>query len=198
MAKQNLNKIFLSAGIPYYAKDRDDKYFNTADIIAIRDSVRALATVVIPNAQLVWGGQPAITPLIRFVMEKMNSDLKEHITLYQSNFFRFSFPEDNFYFENIQITEEGRDILESLEKMRLEMFRNNEFSAGIFIGGMDGVEKEYNFFREIHPDALILPVASTGAAARIIYDSIDLKPSERLVNDYAYMAMFRDLLSDFI
>ena len=68
MAKQDLNKIFLSASIPF--PERDRKFYDTADIVAIRDAVRALATVVIPRAHLVWGGHPSITPLIRFVLEK--------------------------------------------------------------------------------------------------------------------------------
>jgi len=50
MANEHLNNIFLSASIPY--PERDRKFYDTADIIAIRDSVRALATVVIPNANL--------------------------------------------------------------------------------------------------------------------------------------------------
>lgn len=198
MASKHLNKIFLSAGIPYHAKDRDSVYFNTADIIAIRDAVRALATVVIPKAHLVWGGQPAITPLIRFVMEKMNSSLKEHITLYQSNFFKDKFPEDNFYFENITLTEERDTLEDSLVVMRQEMLLNNDFAVGIFIGGMDGILKEYELFKDAHPNALILPIASTGAAARIVYNSIEPKLDERLLNDYAFMALFRDMLDDYI
>ena len=53
MAKQNLNKIFLSASIPY--PERDKRFYNTADIIAIRDAVRALATVVIPKKSFSLG-----------------------------------------------------------------------------------------------------------------------------------------------
>ena len=62
MAKEQLKNIFLSASIPL--KERDPKYFNSADIIAIRDSVIALATVVLPNHRLIWGGHPSITPII--------------------------------------------------------------------------------------------------------------------------------------
>ena len=86
MPDNPLNKIFLSASIPY--QERDKKFYDTADIIAIRDSVRALAITVIPKAKLIWGGHPSITPLIRFIMGRMNSNLKEHITLYQSDFFQ--------------------------------------------------------------------------------------------------------------
>ena len=43
MAKEQLKNIFLSASIPL--KERDPKYFDSADIIAIRDSV------ILPNFQ---------------------------------------------------------------------------------------------------------------------------------------------------
>ena len=196
MATKYLNNIFLSASIPY--QDRDKRFYDTADIIAIRDSVRALATVVIPKARLIWGGHPAITPLIRFVMGKMNADLKKHITLYQSNFFRDHFPSDNFFFENVAITAEDIDRESSLLKMRNAMITDNDFSVGIFIGGMEGVLAEFKLFSESHRKALILPIDSTGAAAKMIFEEIKPQPNIRLSNDYAYMALFRELLNDYL
>jgi hypothetical protein len=196
MAKDNLNKIFLSASIPY--PDRNKKFYDSADIISIRDAVRALATVVIPKAHLIWGGHPSITPLIRFVMEKMNADLKKHITLYQSLFFKNKFPEDNFAFENIVLTERKDTREESLDLLRNQLIDDNEFKVGIFIGGMEGIKEEYLMFKKKYQNALILPIASTGAAAKMLYDSEPIKFNERLQNDYAYMALFRDLLSDYI
>jgi hypothetical protein len=193
---EDLNNIFLSASIP--DEKRNEVYFKTADVIAIRDSVRALATVVIPKTRLIWGGHPAITPLIRYVMERMEYSIREHVTLYQSNFFQDKFPEDNFDFENVIITPENVDRESSLKDMRYEMIVKNKYRAGIFIGGMEGVEEEFYMFREVQPEALILPIASTGAAARIIYDKLEKKPDERLTNDYAYMTLFRHLLRDII
>lgn len=196
MAEKHLNNIFLSASIP--DEKRNVKYYGTADVIAIRDSVRALATIAIPKTKLIWGGHPAITPLIRYVMERLEYNVKDHVTLYQSNFFKDNFPSDNFSFEDIRISKESNDMVSSLEIMRNDMILGNDFKAGIFIGGMEGVEDEFKMFREAHPDALILPVASTGAAAKIIYDSLENKPDKRLTNDYAYMALFKFLLYDFI
>lgn len=196
MAKDNLNKVFLSASIPY--PDRDKRFYDTADIVSIRDAVRALATVVIPKAKLVWGGHPSITPLIRFVMDRMNIDLKKHITLYQSLFFEDYFPPDNFAFENIVLTEKRNNRDESLELMRSKLIKENDFKVGIFIGGMEGINDEYVMFKESHPNALILPIASTGAAANILYENQPQGFDIRLKNDYAYMALFRDLLNDYI
>ena len=102
MVAKHLTRIFLSASIP--SVDRDEKFYKTADIIAIRDAVRALAAVIVPHAHLVWGGHPSITPLIRNVMAKMSSNLQQHVTLYQSLYFQEHFPPDNFDFENIITT----------------------------------------------------------------------------------------------
>jgi hypothetical protein len=196
MAAKHLNKIFLSASIP--SVDRDKKFYDTADIIAIRDAVRALAAVVLPQAHLVWGGHPSITPLIRYVMERMNADVKNHVTLYQSLFFRDKFPADNYAFENIVHTETTGELASSIAIMRQQMFKENDFKAAIFIGGMEGIFSEYDLFKSSHPAALVLPVASTGAASKIIYDNSKADFNSRLAGDYAYMALFRDLLADLI
>ena len=66
------------------------------------------------------------------------------------------------------------------------------------MGGMEGVEQEYELFIKHHPTALVLPIASTGAAARVLYNKSKEKHNSRLLNDYAYMALFRDLLKEFV
>ena len=195
MVEKHLNKIFLSASIP--SPERDRKFYDTADIVAIRDAVRALATVVIPKAHLIWGGHPSITPLIRFVMERLNVNVKEHITLYQSLFFEDKFPKDNFAFENIKLTINAYDKEKSLSIMRDTLIKENDFRVGIFIGGMEGIEKEYKLFINYHPNALVLPIASTGAASKILFKKIS-NLDIRLLNDYAYMALFRDILDEYI
>ena len=183
MVTDNINKIFLSASIPY--SERDKKYYDTADILAIRDAIRALATVVIPKAHLVWGGHPSITPLIRFVMDSMSANVKEHITLYQSLYFEKFFSADNFVFENIVLTQKSDTQKESILIMREKMFEEHNFKAGIFIGGMEGIEDEFEMFSISNPNAIILPIASTGAAARIVFDKYKQlkKFDDRLLTD---------------
>lgn len=196
MAKQELKNIFLSASIPM--KDRDEKYFNTADIIAIRDAVIALTTVVLPKHRLIWGGHPSITPIIYYIMQRLGLNIQEHVTLYQSRFFEKFFPVDNNKFENIIFTESKIEREVSLLFMRERMLKDNSFIAGVFIGGMEGVEEEFKLFREYHPEALVLPISSTGAASQIVYNdflSADMK-DQRLISDYAYMSLFQDLLID--
>lgn len=198
MVTDNINKIFLSASIPY--PERDKKYYDTADILAIRDAVRGLATVVIPKNHLVWGGHPSITPLIRFVMDRMSVNVKEHVTLYQSLYFEKFFPEDNFAFERIIQTEKTDDKNQSILIMRKRMFAENNFKIGIFIGGMEGIEDEFELFSNANPKAITLPIASTGAAAKIVFNKYKHEKNfdDRLLTDYAYMALFRDFLSEYI
>jgi hypothetical protein len=196
MASKELKNIFLSASIPL--PDRDAKYFETADIVAIRDAIIALTTVVLPKHKLIWGGHPSITPLINYVMEKLGLKIQEHVKMYQSLWFKDKFPEDNNKFENIVFTESLKDIPSSIQLMRERMLFENEYAAAVFIGGMNGIEDEYKMFYENHPNAILLPIASTGAATRILYDNLlpDQFKNERLLKDYGYMSLFQNLLID--
>ncbi len=195
--KNEIKNVFLSASIPL--PERDPKYIETADIIAIRDAVIALVTTVLPRHRIIWGGHPSITPLIYYVMSKLNLNIQDHVKLYQSRFFEKFFLEDNNQFNNVTLTdivENDRD--KSLFHMRERMLSESEFSAAVFIGGMDGIEVEFNMFREMHPNALLLPIASTGAATEIVYNNLlpNEYKNERLVKDYGYYSLFQKLLID--
>lgn len=196
MASKELKNIFLSASIPL--PERDAKYFETADIVAIRDAIIALTTVVLPKHKLIWGGHPSITPLINYVMEKLGLNIQEHVQMYQSLWFKDKFPEDNNKFENIVFTERLKDIPSSIQLMRERMLFENDYAAAVFIGGMNGIEDEYKMFSEKHRNAILLPIASTGAATRILYDNLlpDQFKNERLLKDYGYMSLFQNLLID--
>ena len=203
MVKQ-LSNIFLSASIPAIG----EPFYDTTDVIAIRDSVKALATVVLPKAHLIWGGHPAITPLIRNVFLAINSEIniKKHVTLYQSEYFVEDFPKENDTFEELIITPQvkvknEKSFPKSLTKMRKQMISENEFKAAIFIGGKQGIIDEYRMFKKYHPTALVLPIASTGGATKKIYDKIYNESetcNRRLLTDYAYMSLFKDYLKEYI
>ncbi|SIS63910.1 hypothetical protein [Chryseobacterium gambrini] len=219
-----MKNIFLSASIPL--PERHPKYYDSADIIAIRDAVIALATIALGKHRIIWGGHPSITPLIYYVIERiiqnrldeketykildsdnqketlfkeLKEEIFEHVKIYQSLFFKDKFPEDNEKFENIKFTENKGDIHSSVQFMREEMLHKNEFAAAVFIGGMDGIEVEYKMFIEKHPEALVIPVASTGAATKIVYDNLpndsEIK-NERFLKDYGYMSLFQKYLID--
>ena len=65
--------------------DRDHRFFDTADFIAMRDAVVALVNAIIPHYRLVWGGHPAITPIIHDIFKKRDFDYNEYVTIYQSS-----------------------------------------------------------------------------------------------------------------
>jgi hypothetical protein len=73
-----------------------------------------------------------------------------------------------------------------------------DFAAAFFIGGMEGVEREFRIFRTFHPRTPAYPIASTGAAARLLFTQMDWTgPSrlpDRLVGDTAYSLLFEHLL----
>lgn len=127
-----MKKVFLSASVP--DPQRNQRYYRTADVVAIREAVRALATLVLPSATLVWGGHPAITPMIRIIAEGLNISTENKVVLYQSAFFAGRFPESNAAFETIVVTEGTPDKESSLAEMRRRMLTEHTFDAGIFIG----------------------------------------------------------------
>src|SRR5690606_42026947 len=60
------------------------------------------------------------------------------------------------------------------------------------------IEGEYKMFVDRHSNAFLLPIASTGGATKIIYDTVfpeELK-NERFVKDYGYMSLFQKFLMD--
>jgi hypothetical protein len=110
--------------------------------------------------------------------------------MYQSAYFTEHFPEDNDRFSDVVVTSAvPGDRENSLRVMREEMIESEPFGAGVFVGGMEGVEHEFEMFRSRHPDAGLFPVASTGAAARLVFNSIS-----RLATSRVYGALFEELL----
>lgn len=192
MGEKSLN-LFLSASVPVAGR-ADGKYLATADIIAIRDAVIALASVVLPRYHLIWGGHPSITPLIANVLRHSNKEVNGSVTVYQSGYFVKEFPKENKDVEHVVVTESLGERVSSLDLMRRRMVIENDFAAAVFIGGMDGVEDEYKMFVESHPEAKVFPMASTGAAALMLYDANSDAFNERLKNDMAYASLFKDLL----
>jgi hypothetical protein len=194
MTRSPVSSIFLSASVPL--PSRNPVYFTTADVIAIRDAVRALVMVIMEQgARLIFGGHPAITPMIRLQVLQSGRPVGDTITMYQSRFFERLFPEDNQFFERVVLVDAvGRDREASLEAMRRTML-NQRFQAGIFIGGMEGVEEEYAMFRDIHPKTPAFPVASTGAAARKLYETDPRLAQMRaeLSAEVSYLTLMRNL-----
>jgi hypothetical protein len=186
--------VFLSASVPLPPPSRHETYFETADQIAIRDAIRALVSAVLPSGLIVFGGHPAITPMMRLLIIDQGLQVASHIVLYQSKCFEPTFPPEVREFENLIIVEEVTNNQDaSLTLMRDRMIRSYDFVAGVFIGGMEGVEEEYRMFRKIHPNKPAFPIASTGAAALQLFNEY-MPDRKELLEDLRYLSLFRRLL----
>ncbi|MFO1145768.1 MAG: hypothetical protein U1E33_04055 [Rhodospirillales bacterium] len=138
-----MKTVFLSASVP--DPRRDPRFFETADLLAIGDAVHALCTVVLPRDRLVFGGHPAIIPIVQRVAAILDRHMS--VSLYLSAFFKNQFPAEYQHFNNLVLTEPGRDRAHSIDLMREQMLASARFDAGVFIGGMEGVIDEWRLFR---------------------------------------------------
>lgn len=158
-----MSAIFLSASVPLVNRGN---YHETANPFLIQCAVRELVISVIRQHKIVWGGHPAITPMIWSICEDLSIDYSEAVVLYQSRFFQDRFPEENQRFHNVVLTDAvSTDMNASLLLMREQMLSRHDLVAAVFIGGMEGVEAEYDLFIRFHPQAKVLPVAAPGGAA---------------------------------
>jgi hypothetical protein len=193
----NDQPIFLSASVP----ERElDKYI--PDPVAIRDAVRALVAETVRTRLLVFGGHPAISPLVHLAAEDLGA--VDNVRIYQSEFFRAMIPPVAQKFPHLIWTPAvGNDRKLSLIEMRKQMIDSEPFAAGVFIGGMDGVEDEWLMFTQRWPKVPVYPIASTEGAARLLWNNWqppslpNVSPQQlkvRLAQDLDYRSLFHDLL----
>ena len=182
--------IFLSAGVP----DPSAPHFEgEGDSAAIAAAVSALLYVTLGRRQLVWGGHPAITPMVWAFAEAMDVDYGDWVTLYQSALFKDLFPEETGRLKNVVVTEAvGEDRAASLEVMRRRMIGETDFDAAVFIGGMRGIFDEHRLFTEQAPTAKIIPVMSTGGAAEKLGREFHAAPE--FAEELDYVALFHSQL----
>ncbi len=222
----NTAPIFLSASVP----NRElDKY--EPDPVAIREAVRGLVGIAlaVPGRLLVFGGHPAISPMVWEDAESLGA--ADRVFIYQSELFRPVVPKEAHFFEALNHLvwtpavphsdpKLQREL--SLDVMRRAMIERRlrdarkvddpmapadfpEYSAGVFIGGMDGIEDEWRRFRGHYTQLTALLVASTAGAARQLlndpnivpnYPPPNYPPTERrlLERERRYRFLFRTLL----
>lgn len=165
-------EIFLSASAP--VPGRGD-FYKTADPFLIQLAVRELVILLMNSRRrLVWGGHPAITPMIWAVCEDLNVDYAKSVILYQSQYFEDLFPEENERFRNVVYVKRELDMADSLTAMRREMIQRPDIEGAVFIGGMDGLFEELEIYQELHPERPIVPVMATGGAAAILGEKLDI------------------------
>ncbi|MCK9199710.1 MAG: hypothetical protein M0P59_11340 [Gallionella sp.] len=185
-----MKAIFLSASVPVPGRRN---YFETADPFLIQFAVRELVIACLGRRHIVWGGHPAITPMIQAACKELGIDFGNAVTLYQSKFFEGRYPEENKDFDNIVYTEAvPGNLARSLLTMREAMISRDDLVAAVFIGGMEGVEIEYELFKLYHHNVPIIPVAATGGAARELATKIGVKDTE--LDDVDFTNMFYEQL----
>jgi len=183
--------IFLSASVP-----NRTPYSRHSDPIAIREAILALIAVAARERLIVFGGHPAISPLVEHAARSLGA--LHNIVIYQSRFFQSEVPKEARAFQHFHWTKTRRNRDSSLEFMRSEMIRSQAFCAAVFIGGMEGILDESRMFKEFHPQSVILPIASTLGAAKKLFDSGE-GPEDQLIrqklrDNTRYRALFRIIL----
>jgi hypothetical protein len=168
MAKPPLTgpRIFLSASIPirgHAPYDRDVR------VTAIRNAVLALVAVCKDrDMELVFGGHPAISPLMHHAAASLG--VLRNICIYQSRFFEDRMPVEAKQFPWLAWTEGRGDQAASENAMRESMLdpRRWHYDFAFFIGGMKGVLTEARMFYKRFPRAAMIPLRETGGAARLM------------------------------
>lgn len=186
-----MSAIFLSASVPLVGRGN---YYETADPFLIQCAVRELVLAVIRDSQIVWGGHPAITPMIWAICQDLDIDYSNSVVLYQSRFFEDRFPEENKHFGNVVFVDAVQGDREaSLLTMREAMLSRPDLKAAVFIGGMEGVEVEYALFRQFHPVEKVLPVPAPGGAALQLAERIG-GFDDAALRDVDFARLFREEL----
>ena len=79
--------------------------------------------------------------------------------------------------------------------MRQKMLSRQDLAAAVFIGGMDGIEAEYDLFVRFHPEAKVLPIAAPGGAALVLAKRLGTLDASKLC-DVDFPRLFRSHLCD--
>lgn len=179
-----MSAIFLSASVPVMGRGN---YYETADPFLIQSAVREFVTVALGRRLIVWGGHPAITPMVWAVCEDLGVNYAKAVVLYQSKYFSDIFPEENKRFGNVNYVDAVPDDREaSLLRMRKAMLSRDDLVAAVFIGGMEGILLEHALFTDFHPKAKILTVPAAGGAARQLAEKLGVVAEADLQNvDFA-------------
>lgn len=162
-----MGAIFLSASVPLPGRAPFDQ---DSEPQIIQSAVSALAAIALGRKMLIWGGHPAITPMLWAAAKELDVQYAAAVRLFQTKLIpQEDFPEENRHFANVTYVDAvDGDRAKSLLAMRAAMLESAEFDAAIFIGGMEGVNEEHALFVAMHPHAKCIPIAVTGGAARML------------------------------
>ena len=172
--------IFLSASLP--SADRHQKYYINTNPLNITNAVVSFTEGILKrNGNLIFGGHPTISPLVLTVVKDFisipNTKIDSiRVYIYQSELFKDKISKYTNELLDLGIgkiiwTENLNDERDkSLYHMRVRMFKEYFISAGVFIGGMEGIEKEFNLFKKFYPKNPIYLIGSSGGATKILFE----------------------------
>lgn len=214
--------VLLSASVPSEKRSEKyhENYTKIKNAqIQIEEAIIGLTRNIFQaGGKIIFGGHPSISPLVAMVatefrlnkeIENMrrNEDEEKPIKIFQSEAYSKVFSKETsglfaLGYSNIVWTEavngeeydssiQGRpQCEESLALMRRQMMKGVD--ALVCIGGMEGVEKEFDMFREIHPGKPVFLLASTGGASKILADRFSGLNSIKVIDAIDYQKLTRE------
>lgn len=182
--------------------------------IQIEEAVIGLARNIFQaGGRMVFGGHPSISPLVAMVATEFrlnkeieninrNKEQERPITIFQSRAFEKVIPKETtglfaLGYSNIVWTDaidgeefnpkiQGKPQCEkSLALMRRQMMKGN-IDALVCLGGMEGVEQEFDMFRELQTQKPIFLLGSTGGATRILANEFSNDSFVRVIDKIDY------------
>jgi hypothetical protein len=186
-----MDEIFLSAGVPVIGRGN---YHESADPFLIQCAVREFLMAALGRRLIIWGGQPAITPMVWAVCEDLGVEYANAVVLYQSRYFEEAYPDENKHFGNVEYIDAVQGDREaSLLNMRTAMLSRPDLSAAVFVGGMEGISAEYDLFTQLHPTSQVLAVPAPGGAALQLLKNLG-ETSETTLQDVDFAKLFHESL----
>lgn len=197
--------VFLSASV---ADPRRSSEYRSPRRPAhlIRDAVIQLCHLVFArNWNLVFGGHPAISPMVLAVARDRVPKSRKPVIVFQSEFFKDVIPKETiqlWQYGVLLLTPSRSDKPTSLAEMRRLMLTVPNLRCAVFLGGMKGVTEESDVFHQHNPHSPRFAFGSTGSAAADLLhedptshsgDTVSLRYV--LDNDRAYAVVLRRIFS---
>lgn len=198
--------LFLSAGVPFERTHgtpeqmRDNRLYLPPQRTEIRTAVVQLARFAFTrDVQLVFGGHPAVSPLVLETTRAVPPSREPRVFVFQSAYFEHVLPIATMKLANwshgrlLWTRSDGppqapgapgdpgaREA--SLRLMRESMVTVPGLVGAVFIGGMDGIEAEADLFRGFQPHLPRYALPGTGSAAKRLFRANPPAFSGRLPN----------------
>jgi len=225
---RDVPSILLCASVPYRLdqknRDPDDwpelqnwnrRFIDQARPDRIRAAISALTRVALGHGmRIVFGAHPSISPMMLRVAQDMDATPRS-ILIFQSEAFWGHFPQSTLALANwhagclVTTTMQSepsnaRRFPKSLDHMRNLMAAVPGTAGAVFVGGMNGVEREAEIVARTNIKRYA--IASTGSAAEALFDgnpqdfcgTLNAMDSSLLVDSQAYTVVASKIVQDIL